>query len=219
MAPLLSAVPPLLTPPSGLTPSPPVTQMHPLWGRPPDLGLVEKPHPGATLPGFPQMCFLPHGLQDCQQHRGPQHHPAPCPAPQTLPVSAALGPADLGGEPGCCSAGIGVDQAGLVAEISEFTEDTLRWGASVVAQSSAFPVVALGQGAQRWGGSCGAAGRAWASSRPGLVSSGSFISAHVKWCSTRRGTFSSIFTRIPARPRWASSSARSAHSCSCRSQN
>ncbi|KAF6273451.1 zinc finger protein 592 [Rhinolophus ferrumequinum] len=59
-------------------------KVHPLRGRPPDLGLAEKPHPGATLPGFPQMCFLPHGLQDCQQHGGPQRHPAPHAAAETL---------------------------------------------------------------------------------------------------------------------------------------
>uniref|UniRef100_A0A9L0JR33 Zinc finger protein 592 n=1 Tax=Equus asinus TaxID=9793 RepID=A0A9L0JR33_EQUAS len=60
--------------------------VHPLRSCPPDLGLAEKPHPGTTLPGFPQVCILPHGLQDCQQHLRPQHYPAPHPAPQTLPA-------------------------------------------------------------------------------------------------------------------------------------
>lgn len=72
MALFLSSIPPFPTLLLGLTcllpPHPPtsVIQVHPLWGSPLDLGLAEKPHPGATLPGFPQMCILPHGLQDCQ---------------------------------------------------------------------------------------------------------------------------------------------------------
>ncbi|XP_069899427.1 zinc finger protein 592 isoform X1 [Dipodomys merriami] len=61
-------------------------KVHPLWGCPPDLGLAEEPHPGATLPGLPQVCVLPHGLQDGQQHCGPQRRPAPGPAPQALPA-------------------------------------------------------------------------------------------------------------------------------------
>lgn len=99
MALFLSSIPALLTPLLGLTylfPGPTsVIQVHPLWGCPLDLGLAEKPHPGAALPGLPQMCVLPHGLQDCQEHRGPQRHPASHPAPQTLPVSVAPGPAGL----------------------------------------------------------------------------------------------------------------------------
>lgn len=123
---VLFPIPPFPGPSLDLTTTPPrlppVIQVHPLWGRPLDLGLAEKPHPGETLPGFPQMCFLPHGLQDCQQHRGPQHHPAPRPAPQTLPVSAASRPAGLGAEPsglGAVGEGVGSSwEPGLVAEMS-----------------------------------------------------------------------------------------------------